>query len=113
MDKTRVPLQKWFWAMFLMSHDKRGCSAAQIQRELDLAYGTAWLMCHKIRSAMGERDTQYVLDGYIEVDDAFFGGASEGGKRGRGTDKTVVLVGVSLDEKRRPLFTKMKVAPNV
>ena len=113
MDKTRVPLQKWFWAMFLMSHDKRGCSAAQIQRELDLAYGTAWLMCHKIRSAMGERDTQYVLDGYIEVDDAFFGGASEGGKRGRGTDKTVVLVGVSLDEKRRPLFAKMKVAPNV
>ena len=113
MDKTRVPLRKWFWAMFLMSHDKRGCSAMQVGRELSLPYSTAWLLCHKIRSAMGERDTQYVLDGYIEVDDAFFGGASDSGKRGRGTDKSVVLVGVSLDEKHRPRFAKMRVSPNV
>lgn len=113
MEKTRVPLRKWFWAMFLMSHDKRGCSASQVAQELSLHYATAWLLCHKIRSAMGERDTQYVLDGYIEVDDAFFGGAGEGGKRGRGTDKSVVLVGVSLDEKRRPKYAKMRVAPNV
>lgn len=113
MDKTRVPLLKWFWAMFLMSHDKRGCSAALVGRELGLPYATAWLLCHKIRSAMGERDTQYILDGYVEVDDAFFGGAGEGGKRGRGTDKSVVLVGLSLDEKRRPKFAKMQVAPDV
>jgi len=113
MDKTRVPLRKWFWAMYMMSHDKRGCSAVQVGRELSLPYATAWLLCHKIRSAMGERDAQYVLDGYIEVDDAFFGGASDSGKRGRGTDKSVVLVGVSLDEKRRPKFAKMQLAENV
>ena len=113
MDKTRVPLRKWFWAMFLMSHDKRGCSAMQISRELDLPYATAWLLCHKIRSAMGERDTQYVLDGYIEVDDAFFGGSSDSGKRGRGTDKSVVLVGVSLDESRRPKFAKMQIVSDM
>lgn len=102
MHRTRVPLVKWFWAMYLMSHDKRGCSAKQIERELSLGYATAWLLCHKIRSAMGERDTQYVLDGYIEVDDAFFGVPGSNGKRGRGTDKTVVLVGLSLDKKGRP-----------
>ena len=113
MDRTKVPLRKWFWAMFLMSHDKRGCSAMQVGRELDLPYSTAWLLCHKIRSAMGERDTQYVLDGYVEVDDAFFGGPSDNGKRGRGTDKSVVLVGVSLDEKHRPQFAKMQVVPDV
>jgi transposase-like protein len=113
MDRTRVPLRKWFWAMFLMSHDKRGCSAAQLARELQLAYGTAWLLSHKIRSAMGERDTQYVLDGYVEVDDAFFGGASDSKQPGRGTDKTLVLVGLSLDEKQRPAFVKMQCVPNM
>lgn len=113
MEKTRVPLLKWFWAMFLMSNDKRGCSAKQLSIELKLCYSTAWFLCHRIRSAMGERDTQYVLSGYIEADDAFFGAPTSNGKRGRGTDKTVVLVGLSLNEKGNPEFVKMQVAPNV
>ena len=97
LEKTRIPLLKWFWAMFLMSTDKRGCSAMQLSRELKLCYSTAWFLCHRIRSAIGERDTEYVLSGYIEADDAFFGAPTSNGKRGRGTDKSVVLVGVSLD----------------
>lgn len=113
MEKTRVPLQKWFWAMFLMGHDKRGCSAAQISRELDLCYSTAWFLCHRIRSAMGERDTQYLLKGYIEADDAFFGSPTKNGKRGRGTDKTVVLVGLSLDDKGCSQYAKMQVVPDM
>jgi transposase-like protein len=62
---------------------------------------------------MGERDTQYILSGYIEADDAFFGAPTGNGKRGRGTDKTVVLVGLSLDENGNPQFVKMQVSPNV
>ena len=34
MDKTRTPLRKWFLAIYLMSSDKRGCSALRLQREL-------------------------------------------------------------------------------
>jgi transposase-like protein len=113
MEKTRIPLVKWFWAMFLMSHDKRGCSAMQLSTELKLCYSSAWFLCHRIRSAMGERDTQYVLSGCIEADDAFFGAPTSNGKRGRGTDKTVVLVGLSLNEKGHPQYAKMQVSPNV
>lgn len=113
LEKTRVPLVKWFWAMFLMSNDKRGCSAKQLSTELNLCYSTAWFLCHRIRSAMGKRDTQYVLSGYIEADDAFFGAPTSNGKRGRGTDKSVVLVGLSLNEKGHPQYAKMQVAPNV
>jgi transposase-like protein len=113
MEKTRLPLLKWFWAMFLMSSDKRGCSALQISRELNLHYSTAWHLCHRIRSAMGERDTEYVLSGYIQADDAFFGGPTSNGKRGRGTDKAVVLVGLSLDTHGNPQYVKMQLAPNV
>lgn len=96
-----------------MSNDKRGCSAKQLSTELNLCYSTAWFLCHRIRSAMGKRDTQYVLSGYIEADDAFFGTPTSNGKRGGGTDKSVVLVGLSLNEKGHPQYAKMQVAPNV
>lgn len=114
MDKTRTPLQKWFLAIYLMSSDKRGCSALRLQRELKVAYGTAWTMSHKIRNAMKDRDENYQLDGFIEMDEGFFGSPSEGaGKRGRGTDKTPAAAGLSLDEKGRPQFIKAQVLERV
>jgi len=106
MDKTQTPLRKWFLAMYLISMDKGGCSAMRIKRELGIAYDTAWTITHKIRNAMKQRDGNYLLNGIIEVDDAFFGSPSEGGKRGRGTDKTPVVVALSLDEKGRPQYLR-------
>ena len=70
-------------------------------------------MLHKIRQAMKKRDEQYTLGSIIELDDAFFGAPTEGGKRGRGTDKTKVLVGLSLNKKGNPLYLKMEVIPNI
>jgi transposase-like protein len=109
MDKTRTPLRKWFLAFYHMSEDKRGISALALKEKLDIAYQTAWTMCHKIRHAMGERDKDYKLDGIVELDEAFFGSPTEGGKRGRGTDKTAVFISVSLTEDGKPEFAKMKV----
>jgi len=90
--KTRIPLQKWFWAIYLAGQDKGGVSAMRLSKQLDLGYKTAWLMLHKIRKAMSQRDSDYKLSGYIEMDDAFFGGPAKG-RTGRGAkNKTPVLV---------------------
>ncbi|OXM83292.1 hypothetical protein CF651_26560 [Paenibacillus rigui] len=62
---------------------------------------------------MGERDASYTLAGIVELDDAFFGAPTEGGKRGRGTEKTPVLVALSLDKKGCPKYLKMHVIPDV
>lgn len=113
MEKTRTPLTKWFLAIYLMGQDKRGCSALRLKRELKVAYDTAWTMSHKIRKAMGGRDRLYLLRGTVEVDDSFFCGTHAGGKRGRGTDKTPVVFGVSLDEKWRPGYLRAKVCDTV
>jgi transposase-like protein len=111
MDKSRTPLQKWFLAIYLMSKDKRGCSAMQLKRELKIAYDTAWTISHKIRKAMGDRDENYQLSGVVEMDEGFFGTPSEGeGKRGRGTDKTPVVIGLSLVN-GQPGFVKAQVLP--
>ena len=63
-----------------------------------------------LRSAIGERDKDYVLSGIIELDDAYFGAPSSNGKRGRGTDKTSALAAVSLSDEGHPLFLKIQVS---
>jgi len=109
MDKSQTPLTKWFLAIYLMSVDKRGISALALKGKIGVAYQTAWTMSHKIRHAMGERDAINRLEGIVELDEAFFGSPTEGGKRGRGTDKTAIFASVSLSKERKPQFAKMKV----
>ncbi|MDR1839355.1 MAG: IS1595 family transposase [Treponema sp.] len=113
MHGSHTPLAKWFWAIYLTAHDKRGISALRLQKELRVSYPTAWLMLHKIRHAMGERDSRYLLAGIVETDETYVGGSKKGGKRGRGTEKTPVQAAVSLDKKGRPQFVKMEMLDDI
>ena len=113
---TRTPLVKWYWMIYHIAMDKVGVSIAEMQRLLDIKeYRTAWLMAHKIRKAMADRDAQYSLAGLVEMDDTFFG--PKGTKRGRGSErKSTVLCAVSLYRDRqgneRPGFAHMQVVDN-
>jgi len=109
MEKTHIQLEKWFWAIYLVGRDKRGCSATLLSRELELSYKAAWFLLHRIRKAMKDRDSNYLLAGVVELDDTYFGAPDEGAKRGRGTSKAKVMVGLSLDDKGHPQFLKMRV----
>ena len=113
MHGSHTGLREWFMAIYLFTHDKRGVSATQIARNVGISYYTAWLMLHKLRKAMGDRDTKYYLDGIVEMDDAFFGAPSEGGKRGRGTEKTPAVIAMTLNEEGHPGHVKMQVVENI
>jgi transposase-like protein len=113
MDKTRTPLTKWFTAIYLLAGDKRGASALGVGKAIGVSYFTAWTMCQKIRHAMGERDERYRMSGTVEMDEAFFGAADEGGKRGRGAEKTAVMVSVSLTGDGKPGFARKKTVDSV
>ena len=106
MDKTRTPLVKWFMALYLIAEDKRGISALRLMKEIQVAYSTAWTICHKIRHAMGTRDDGYRMSGIVEMDEAFFGSPTEGGKHGRGSEKTPV--GIIQLTWERPFFKAFK-----
>ena len=68
--KTRTPLTKWFWLIWLMGRQKSGVSMLSMQRMLEIkSYKTIWIMGHKIRQAMADRDAYYKLAGLIEMDD--------------------------------------------
>ena len=113
MEHTRLPIKTWFWAIFIMATDKRGSSATYLSTALKIRYKSAWLLLAKLRSAMGNRDARYLLEGIVEFDDTYFGGPKPGGKRGRGTSKTKVLVAMSKDKDGKPQHLKMRVVPNL
>ena len=93
--KTRTPLVKWFWMIFLMARQKSGVSMLCLQRMLGIgSYKTVWTMGHKIRKAMADRDSAYKLAGLIQMDDALIGPKKKG-KKGRGSKgKSKVIVAV-------------------
>ena len=78
-ERSKIPLNKWMAAFFLMTASKKGISAHQIHRMLGITYKSAWFMCHRIREAMRD-DSGGPLGGtgkVIEVDESFVGGKAK------------------------------------
>jgi len=111
--KTRTPLTKWFWLIWLMGRQKSGISMLSMQRMLEIkSYKTVWTMGHKIRKAMADRDAYYKLAGLLEMDDTYFG-APKPGKRGRGAaGKAKVVIAVETPG-NKPRFAAMRMVPRV
>lgn len=87
---THLPLRKWFIATYLMLESKKGMSALQLSRILDVSYKTAWYLCHRIRSAV--RDAYPMpLKGIVEIDETFVGGKVRGKGRGFKGNKAIVV----------------------
>lgn len=76
-ERSKVPLNKWLLATFLIASSKKGISSHQLHRMLGVTYKTAWFMSHRIREAMKESNvTSGPLGGSgktIEADETYFG----------------------------------------
>jgi transposase-like protein len=75
MERSHVPLHKWVLAFHLMAASKKGMSAHQLHRMLDVTYKTAWFMAHRIREAMTDPNPA-PLGGegkIVEVDETYHG----------------------------------------
>lgn len=89
-EASKVELHKWLQAVYLMTSSKKGVSAHQLHRALEVTYKTAWFMAHRIREAMKD-DTLAGFGtggGVVEVDETFIGNdrsiKPKGVKKGRG-----------------------------
>ncbi len=100
-ESTKLPLKTWFYAIWWITSQKTGVSALGLQRSLGLgSYRTAWLLLHKIRNSMVHADRS-LLQGDVEVDEAFIGGVRSG-KRGRGAEgKELIVIAAECSGKKR------------
>jgi transposase-like protein len=74
-EESKLPMTKWLQAIFLMCSSKKGVSAHQLHRTLEVTYKTAWFLAHRIREAMRDNDGgMFGMGGAtVEVDETFIG----------------------------------------
>lgn len=90
--KSRTPLTKWFFAMYLMTSTRHGIAAKEVERQLGVTYKCAWRMCHELRKLMASADHDAhggPLTGHIEADETIIGGVAR--REVKMQNKTVVL----------------------
>src|SRR6185312_15570638 len=108
MERSKIALHKWLQAFHLMCSSKKGVSAHQLHRTLDIRYEAAWFMCHRIREAMRDGGLAPLggNGGIVEADETYFGNTEErrvspqrrgrpytkGGKTGPGGKRAVVAL---------------------
>jgi len=74
-EDSHIPLHKWLLAIHLMCSSKKGMSAHQLMRNLEIgSYRTAWFMAHRIRWALTQDPIKEALGGIVEVDETYIGG---------------------------------------
>lgn len=111
-EDTKIPLQKWYLAIYIASAHKKGISSLQLGRDIGVTQKTAWFLLHRIREMLNDK-APVLLKGKVEVDETYVGGKEKnkhqsahakakrlekaGGKLGRGTqssDTKSVVVGL-------------------
>jgi transposase len=67
-EKSRTPLQKWYYAMYLFTTSSRHVSAKELQRQLSVTYKTAWRINNEVRKYVGKMG--YVKDNNFRTEKA-------------------------------------------
>jgi ISXO2 transposase-like protein len=99
-DNSKVPLHKWFMAIYIVSNHKKGISSHQLAKDIEITQKSAWFLLHRIRYAFGHENFKKTFDTVVQADETFVGGKNKNRhmdkkvqfSQGRaGKDKTPVL----------------------
>jgi transposase-like protein len=71
-ERSKVPLHKWLYAMYLLVTARKGISSLQLAKQIGVTQKTAWFMLQRLREACGNDPT--TLAGIVECDETYVGG---------------------------------------
>lgn len=92
---SHIPLQKWFYAIYLNTSLKKGISSIQLAKYLDITQKTAWFMLQRIRHSVEKAGRGDLLGNIVEADETYVGGKKHDGMRGRGASGKTPVVGIA------------------
>jgi transposase-like protein len=76
-EDSKIPLRKWFAAVWLITSHKKGIASTQLAKDLKVTQKTSWFMLHRLRYAARTRSFNRPLEGEVELDEMYHGGAEE------------------------------------
>src|SRR6266404_912632 len=93
MERSHIALHKWLQAFHLMASSKKGVSAHQLHRTLQITYEAAWFMAHRIREAMrlGGLSPLGGSGKVVEADETYIGRLAGVAKTRSAAHKNIVL----------------------
>lgn len=75
-DNTKIPLQKWFLALYVFSSHKKGISSHQLAKDISVTQKSAWFLLHRLRYAFDHPNFKETVGNIVEIDEAGIGGES-------------------------------------
>jgi transposase-like protein len=106
-EKSRTPLQSWFYAIFLFISTRHGVSGMELHRALGVTRKTGYRMGMQIRQLMEKADVKGLIGGslkHVELDETYVGGRLS---KGRGNYRSNKVVVMGLKERGGPLRAKV------
>lgn len=87
-EDSKIPLQKWFATIYLVTSHKKGISSLQLHRDIGVTQKTAWFMLHRVRHTFGLNIGTDKLNGICEADETFIGGEEKNKHKSKRTEGT-------------------------
>lgn len=101
-EDSKIPLQTWFMAIYLITAHKKGISSVQLSKDLNVTQKTAWFMLHRLRHASTTEAFKQPLKNTVEADETYIGGKEKNkhkdkktpNSQGRNTSAKTAVIGM-------------------